>query len=59
MDLIEKELLILHPPAPRPDELDGLWVVCDYTLPNLADYLAAHKSLRKAIDYAVLFNQKP
>lgn len=53
LDAIQNELLIIHPPAPTDDKFDGLWVVCDYTLPNLADYLSRDKDLRKAIDGAV------
>lgn len=57
IDLIEKELLIIHPPAPTGDSFDGLWVICDYTLPQLADYLSRDKDLRRAIDGAVgLYN---
>jgi len=53
LDAIESELLVIHPPAPTGDEFDGLWVVCDYTLPKLADYLSRDKNLRVAIDGAV------
>jgi len=53
LDAIQNELLILHPPAPTGDKFDGLWVVCDYALPNLADYLSMDKDLRKAIDGAM------
>jgi len=52
LNAIEMELLIIHPPAPTGDKFDGLWVVCDYTLPQLADYLHMDKDLRKAIDGA-------
>ena len=50
LDAIQNELLIIHPLVPTDDKFDGLWVVCDYTLPNLADYLSRDKDLRKAID---------
>lgn len=53
LDAIENELLIIHPPAPSGDEFDGLWVICDYTLPKLADYLSRDKNLRRAIDGAL------
>jgi len=53
LDAIESELLVIHPPAPTGDEFDGLWVICDYTLPALADYLSRDKNLRRAIDGAV------
>lgn len=53
LNAIQKELLILHPPAPTGDEFDGLWVICDYTLPSLADCLSRDKSLRRAIDMAL------
>ena len=53
LNLIQMELLIIHPPAPTGDKFDGLWVVCDYTLPALADCLSKHKDLRTAIDGAV------
>jgi len=53
LDAIESELLIIYPPAPTDDEFDGLWVICDYTLPDMADCLAKDKNLRKALDGAV------
>jgi len=53
LNIIEMELLIIHPPAPTGDKFDGLWVVCDYTLPQLADCISSDKDLRKAIDGAV------
>ena len=57
INLIQMELLIIHPPAPCGDEFDGLWVICDYTLPRYSDYLSRDKDLRKAIDMAVgLYN---
>lgn len=52
LNMIEMELLIVHPPAPTGDKFDGLWVICDYTLPQLADCLCMDKDLRKAIDGA-------
>lgn len=57
IDLIQKELLIVHPPAPTGDEFDGLWVICDYTLPNLADYISRDKDLRVALDWLMI--QRP
>lgn len=57
LDAIQQDLLILHPPAPTGDEFDGLWVICDYTLPSLADYLSKHKDLRKAIDGAAWYHK--
>lgn len=57
LDLIQSELLIIHPPAPCGDEFDGLWVICDYTLPRYSDYISRDKDLRKAIDGAVGLNQ--
>lgn len=50
LNLIQNELLIIHPPAPTGDSFDGLWVICDYTLPQLADYIARGRDLRTAID---------
>jgi len=53
LDAIEDELLIIHPPAPSDDAFDGLWVICDYTLPSQTNFLSRHKNLRRAIDMAL------
>jgi len=53
LDAIENELLIIYPPAPTGDSFDGLWVICDYTLPDMADYLSRDRNLRKALDGAM------
>ena len=58
LNLIEKELLIIHTPTPTGDKFDGLWVICDYTLPRLADYISRDKDLRTAIDWLLISNPK-
>ena len=58
LDLIQNELLIIHPPAPTGDEFDGLWVICDYTLPQLADYISRDKDLRTALDWLLIKNPR-
>lgn len=58
IDLIQQELLILHPPAPSDDEFDGLWVICDYTLPRKEDWISRDKDLRTAIDWLLISNPR-
>jgi len=58
LDLIQSELLIIHPPAPTGDSFDGLWVICDYTLPQLADYISRDKDLRTALDWLLIKNPR-
>ena len=56
LNLIENELLILHPPAPSGDEFDSKWVICDYTLPRKKDWISRDKDLRTAIDWLLIWN---
>jgi len=58
IDLIEHELLIIHPPAPSDDEFDGLRVICDYTLPRKEDCISKDKDLRTAIDWLLIKNPR-